>query len=143
MMCCCCFETLLPSQSFSICCAQPCVESLVEYDVTLRSIMSEVTNKVVMSNDRAWTQASLSVKLGRLGVHSAVEVLHTYSYDEAIHFCSHFHFHFHFTSTSILLPLPFHLYFNMLALLMRVPIALSYYLNVWCVPIVLSYCIYP
>ena len=46
----------------------------MEYDNTLWSIMGEVTNTAVVSDDRAWKQASLPVKLGGLGVHSAVEV---------------------------------------------------------------------
>ena len=36
--------------------------------------MGEMTNSTVMSDDRAWTQATLPVKLGGLGVCSAVEV---------------------------------------------------------------------
>ena len=44
---------------------------LMEYDNTLRLILSEVTNTAVASDDRAWTQASLPVKLGGLGVRSA------------------------------------------------------------------------
>ena len=54
----------------------PCYQSeaVVEYDNILRSIMSEVTNMAVVNDHRAWTQASLSVKLGGLGVCSAVEV---------------------------------------------------------------------
>ena len=46
----------------------------MEYDNTLCLILSEVTNTVVESDNRAWTQASLRVKLGGLGVRSAVEV---------------------------------------------------------------------
>ena len=54
----------------------PCFqsESLVEFDNALRSIMSEVTNTAMVSNDRAWIQATLPVKMGGLGVRSAVEV---------------------------------------------------------------------
>ena len=54
----------------------PCFKSemLIEYDNTLRLILSEVTNTAVASDDRAWTQASLPVKLGGLGVRSAVEL---------------------------------------------------------------------
>ena len=54
----------------------PCYRSvaLEEYDCTLRSILSEVTNTAVASDDRAWSQASLPVKLGGLGVRSAVKV---------------------------------------------------------------------
>ena len=47
---------------------------LIEYDNTLRLILSEVTNTAVASDDRAWMQASLPVKLGGLGVRSAVEL---------------------------------------------------------------------
>ena len=36
--------------------------------------MGEVTNTAVESDDRAWMQATLPVKLGGLGVRSAVEV---------------------------------------------------------------------
>ena len=36
--------------------------------------MSEVTNTAIVCDDRAWTQAILPVKLGGVGVHSAVEV---------------------------------------------------------------------
>ena len=36
--------------------------------------MGEVTNTAVVSDDRAWKQASLQEKLGGLGVSSAVEV---------------------------------------------------------------------
>ena len=36
--------------------------------------MGEVTNTAVVSNDRAWKQAFPPVKLGRLGVGSAVEL---------------------------------------------------------------------
>ena len=46
----------------------------MECDNTWRSIMSEVTNTAIVSNDRPWTQATLPVKLGGLGMHSAVEV---------------------------------------------------------------------
>ena len=54
----------------------PCFKSemLIEYDNTLHLILSEVTNTAVASDDRAWTQASLPVKLGGLGVRSAVEL---------------------------------------------------------------------
>ena len=57
-------------------CTAPCYKSqaLGEYDSTLRSILGEVTNTAVVSDDRAWKQASLPVKLGGLGVRSAVEV---------------------------------------------------------------------
>ena len=47
---------------------------LTEYDNTLCSILSEVTNTALVSDDRAWRQAALPVKLGGLGVRSAVEV---------------------------------------------------------------------
>ena len=36
--------------------------------------MGEVTITALVSDDRAWTQAALPVKLGGLGVRSAVEV---------------------------------------------------------------------
>ena len=38
------------------------------------SILGEVTNTAVVSDDRAWKQASLPMKLGGLGVKSTVEV---------------------------------------------------------------------
>ena len=47
---------------------------MAEYNKTLQSIMGKVTNSTVMSDDRAWTQATLPVKLGGLDVRSAVEV---------------------------------------------------------------------
>ena len=55
----------------------PCYQSeaLVEYDNTLRSIVGEVTNTALVSDDRAWTQAALPVKFGKLGVCSTVEVV--------------------------------------------------------------------
>ena len=41
---------------------------------SLQSIMGKVTNTAVVSDVRAWKEASLSVKLGGLGVQSTVEV---------------------------------------------------------------------
>ena len=57
-------------------CTAPCYQSqaLGEYDNTLRSILGEVKNTAVVSDNRAWKQASLPVKLGGLGVQSTVEV---------------------------------------------------------------------
>ena len=46
----------------------------MEYDNTLWSIVAEETNTALMSDDRAWMQATLPLKLGGLGVCSAVEV---------------------------------------------------------------------
>ena len=48
----------------------PCcqLQALGEYDNTLQSILGEVTNTAAMSDDRAWKQASLPVKLGGLGL---------------------------------------------------------------------------
>lgn len=52
----------------------PCFLSsrLEEYDSTLCSILSSVTNTPLLQNDRAWAQATLPVKFGGLGVRRAV-----------------------------------------------------------------------
>lgn len=54
----------------------PCFMSdrVREYDSSLRSILSSVTNTPLLQNDRAWTQASLPVKSGGLGVRGAVDL---------------------------------------------------------------------
>ena len=55
----------------------PCFLSdrlLEKYDSTLRSIASSVTNTPLIQNDKAWTQASLPVRLGGLGVRRATQV---------------------------------------------------------------------
>ena len=46
----------------------------MEYDTTLRGNLCEVSNTPVVSDESGWSQASLPVKLGDLGVHSAGEV---------------------------------------------------------------------
>ena len=63
-------------------CYQP--KALAKYDNTLRSIMGKVTNSAVMSDDRAWIQATLPVKLGGLGMRSAVEVASS-AYLDSLH----------------------------------------------------------
>ena len=54
----------------------PCFLSdrLEKYDAILRSILSAVTNSPLDQNDRAWTQATLPVKSGGLGVRRAVDL---------------------------------------------------------------------
>ena len=54
----------------------PCFTSdlLSEYDSTLRSILSSVTNTPVDRDDLAWLQASLPVRLGGLGVRRACQI---------------------------------------------------------------------
>ena len=54
----------------------PCFLSdrLVEYDSTLRTIVSSVTNTPLAQSEDAWLQASLPVRWGGLGVRSAVHV---------------------------------------------------------------------
>jgi len=51
----------------------PCFfsEQLEEYDSTLCSIMSEVTNTPLLQDDKAWAQATLPIRVGGLGVRSA------------------------------------------------------------------------
>ncbi len=54
----------------------PCFLSslLEEYDHTLRTILSSVTNTPLLHNDRAWLQAVLPVKSGGLGVRRAADL---------------------------------------------------------------------
>ena len=54
----------------------PCFLSsnLKSYDVVLRSILSGITNTHFNEDDPAWTQASLPVKFGGLGIRSAVQL---------------------------------------------------------------------
>ncbi len=54
----------------------PCfLSSLLEdYDHTLRTILSSVTNTPLLHNDRAWLQAVLPVKSGGLGVRRAADL---------------------------------------------------------------------
>ena len=54
----------------------PCFLSdrLVQYDSTLCSIISSVTNTPLAQDEKAWLQASLPVKLGGLGVRRAVQL---------------------------------------------------------------------
>ena len=54
----------------------PCFKSpsLAEYDAVLCSILSKVTNTPLEPNNPYWSQASLPVKSGGLGVRSAVEL---------------------------------------------------------------------
>ena len=54
----------------------PCffASNLELYDKRLRSIMSTITNIPFGPNDPAWTQASLPVKKGGLGIRSAVQL---------------------------------------------------------------------
>ena len=54
----------------------PCFLSdrLEKYDSTLRSILSSVTNTPLLQNDRAWSQATLPVRFGGLGVRRAVHL---------------------------------------------------------------------
>ena len=46
--------------------------SLQSYDDLLKSIVSTITNTHFSEDDPAWTQATLPVKFGRLGIRSAV-----------------------------------------------------------------------
>ena len=48
--------------------------SLSLYDDKLRSIVSSITNSHLTSEDHAWTQATLPVKYGGLGIRSAVQL---------------------------------------------------------------------
>ena len=54
----------------------PCIASpeLVAYDNMLRAITSSVTNTHFGEQDSSWTQASLPVKHGGLGIRSAVQL---------------------------------------------------------------------
>ncbi len=54
----------------------PCFLSslLEEYDHTLRTILSSVTNTPLLHNDRAWLQAVRPVKSGELGVRRAADL---------------------------------------------------------------------
>ena len=54
----------------------PCfaVPALFEYDNVLCSILSRVSNCDLSAHDSAWLQASLPVKLGGLGIRSAVQL---------------------------------------------------------------------
>ena len=47
---------------------------LQSYDDLLKSIVSTVTNTHFSKDDLAWTQASLPVKFGGLGIRSAVQL---------------------------------------------------------------------
>ena len=65
--------------SFSIpklCWMAPCFLSnhLEEYDLTLHSIRSSVTNTPLMQSERAWLQATLPVKSSGLSVRHAVDL---------------------------------------------------------------------
>ena len=54
----------------------PCFLSnvLTKYDDTLRETLSIVTNTRLAAEDPAWIQATLPVKLGGLGIRSAVQI---------------------------------------------------------------------
>ena len=54
----------------------PCFASstLIEYDHALRLITSTITNIHFDENDPAWIQATLPVKLGGLGIRSAMQL---------------------------------------------------------------------
>ena len=54
----------------------PCFLSsqLDEYDSTLRTILSRITNCPLVQNEKAWLQAALPVKFGGLGVFRAAQV---------------------------------------------------------------------
>ena len=54
----------------------PCFlsERLEAYDDTLQPVVSSVTNTLLHKEDHAWLQATLLVKLGGLGVLSAMQV---------------------------------------------------------------------
>jgi len=54
----------------------PCFLSpvLQEYDSLLKSIVEQITNVPFNDNDPAWTQATLPVKMGGLGIRSAVQL---------------------------------------------------------------------
>ncbi len=54
----------------------PCFLSpvLQEYDELLKSIVGHITNIHFDKNDPAWTQATLPVKMGGLGIRSAVQL---------------------------------------------------------------------
>ena len=54
----------------------PCFLSsqLDEYDSTLRSIRSRITNCPLVQNEKSWLQAALPVKFGGLGVRRAAQV---------------------------------------------------------------------
>ena len=54
----------------------PCFKSssLMSYDDCLCEILSGVTNTPLESNSAAWSQATLPVKLGGLGIRSAAEI---------------------------------------------------------------------
>lgn len=54
----------------------PCFQSpiLAVYDSTLKSIVSNITNTCFANDDPAWTQATLPVRLGGLGIRSAVQL---------------------------------------------------------------------
>jgi len=47
---------------------------LQEYDWLLKSIVEQITNVPFNDNDPAWTQATLPVKMGGLGIQSAVQL---------------------------------------------------------------------
>ena len=59
----------------------PCFLSsmLQSYDDLLKSIVSTITNTHFSEDDLAWTQASLPVKFGGLGIRSAVHAACTFS----------------------------------------------------------------
>ena len=54
----------------------PCFLSpvLQEYDKSLMSILGQITNLLLSEDGHAWTQATLPVKMGGLGVRSAVQL---------------------------------------------------------------------
>ena len=54
----------------------PCFLShhLKKYDITLRSILSGVPNTPILQKEKAWTQATLPVKSGGLGVRRAADL---------------------------------------------------------------------
>jgi len=54
----------------------PCFQSpiIMSYDESLKSIVSSVTNIQFTADDPAWTQATLPIRLGGLGIRSAVQL---------------------------------------------------------------------
>ena len=54
----------------------PCFRSptIASYDELLKSIVSSVTNIHFTADDPAWTQATLPVRFGRLGIRSTVQL---------------------------------------------------------------------
>ena len=69
------YSLAIPKLSYTLRTA-PCFLSpeLQTYDGLLRSITSNITNISFQDSDPAWTQASLPVKHGGLGIQSAVQL---------------------------------------------------------------------